>query len=161
MSGHSHLSNVDEIIDIFETSYIQNNGVYERDYYYIVANPLTYDELEELYQKRRKLYYEYTSLLFNGHPLDLIRYFSEIVPTSMLEYTTTLVDLISSQALPTPFTTRNGKEDLVFKYKTSIILKGNTPSNANISHIIRCEKESILIEINHFGSVYIQLLEDA
>lgn len=158
MSGHSHLSNVDEIIDIFETSYIQNNGLYERDYYYIVANPLTYDELEELYQKRRKLYYEYTSLLFNGHPLDLIRYFSEIVPTSMLEYATTLVDLISSQTLPTPFTTRDGKEDLVFKYKTSIIFK---KTDANISHIIRCEKESILIEINHFGSVYIQLLEDA
>ena len=161
MRGSSPLNNVDEIIDIFDTSYEQNNGLYERDYYYFINNPLTYDELRELYSKNEQLYHDYIDIMFYGHPFELVSCMSELVNNySLIQYVTTMVDLFARQlSYPHHFTMLNSETPLVFKYKTTFKNDKCPDLNLDVTHVIRCENHSFIVEVDRLGSVYMRLIE--
>jgi hypothetical protein len=162
MRGSSPLSNVDEIIDIFDTAYEQNNGLFERDYYYFINNPLTYYELQELYSKNEQLYHDYIDIMFYGHPIELISTLVELGSYGVIEYITTLVDLLTTyDGYPHRFTKMNSEDPLVFKYKATFRLDTSNHPGVGVGHIIRCEEDSFVVEVDKFSSIYMRVLEGA
>lgn len=161
MRGSSPLSNVDEIIDIFDTAYEQNNGLFERDYYYFINNPLTYYELQELYSKNEELYNDYIDIMFYGHPIALVTYMAETVDNySLIRYVTTMVDLFATQlGYPHHFTMLNSGTPLVFKFKTTMRLNECPDPLLGVTHVIRCEQHSFIVAIDRLGNVYMRLIE--
>lgn len=160
MNSYSHLNNVDKLIDIFSTAYQENNGLFERDYYHLLNNPLTYQELGELYERNEELYYDYLDTYFCGHPIDLIQYMAEMNTHDMIGYVTTLVELLTTHnGYPHSFTTTDEKFELVFKYKTTLVAYPQLHSQLGVSHIIRCEKDSFVLEITPYGSVYVKVFQ--